>query len=106
MEKQTRKKVVKHTYFSNWADLFGYPLAWSLVPFVSKISFFTPNVITVISFLMYTLGSITLFWDYPYHLFVAAFLIFAGYIGDDLDGQIARYRKLSSNVGDFLDKSL
>ncbi len=105
-DKQQIKKVVKHTYFSNWADLFGYPLAWSLVPIVSKLNFATPNFITVTAFFMYAFGSFSLFLDYPYHLIVASFLIFAGYIGDDLDGQIARYRNLSSNVGDFLDKSL
>lgn len=108
MEKSTsaRARVIKSTYFSNWADLFGYPLAYNLLPLVTKIDFFTPNVVTVISFFLYALGSILLFVQFPYHLFLAAFLITAGYIGDDLDGQLARYKNLSSNIGDFLDKVL
>jgi hypothetical protein len=108
MEKpdSTRAKVIKSTYYSNWADLFGYPLAYKLLPLVARIDFFTPNIITIISFFLYTLGSILLFLSFPYHLYFAAFLIIAGYIGDDLDGQLARYKNLSSNIGDFLDKVL
>lgn len=102
----TKEKVIKSTYFSNWADLFGYPLAYKLLPLVTEIDFFTPNVVTVISFFLYALGSIFLFLSFPYHLFLAAFLITVGYIGDDLDGQLARYKNLSSNIGDFLDKVL
>lgn len=107
MEKSgsTRAKVIKSTYFSNWGDLFGYPLTYRLLPLIARIDFFTPNVITVVSFLFYTLGSILLFVSFPYHLFLAAFLMVAGYIGDDLDGQLARYKNLSSNIGDFLDKA-
>lgn len=105
-QKELYSSIVKGTYFSNWADLFGYPLAYSLVPLIAKVPFLTPNVVTVFSFLLFTFGSFSLFLTYPYHLFVAALCITAGYIGDDIDGQLARYRKLSSHIGDFLDKVL
>ncbi len=99
-------EVVKASYFANWADIFGFPIASRLLPLVTSIPFLTPNVISILSFLSFTIGSISLFLIYPYHLIVAAFLLFAGYIGDDLDGQVARIRKLSSTIGDYLDKVL
>lgn len=102
----TKIRVVKSKYYSNWGDLFGYPLAYKLMFFIARIDFLTPNVVTIISFLLYALGSIFLFLSFPYHLYFAAFLIIAGYIGDDLDGQLARYKNLSSSIGDFLDKVL
>ncbi len=106
MTKKNHYGVIKASYFANWADMFGFPIASSLLPIVARISFLTPNVISILSFLLFTLGSLSLFLIYPYHLFVAALLLFAGYIGDDLDGQVARIRKLSSTLGDYLDKVL
>lgn len=99
-------RVVKSTYYSNWGDLFGYPIASFFLPFVTKISFLTPNVITILAFLLYTIGSLLLFIKVPSHLTIAAILIPLGFIGDDLDGQVARTRKLFSIGGDYLDKVL
>lgn len=102
----SQPSVVKPLITSNWGDQFGYPAARTLLPIVLRFSWITPNVVTVVSFLLFTVGSISLFFDYQYHLFVAAFLIIAGYVGDDLDGQLARARSLSSPIGDYLDKTL
>lgn len=101
-----KKKVIKNTYFSNWCDNFGYPLAFWLVNRVKDIPGITPNKITITAFLFYTLGSILLFYDLPYHQYLAAFFIMAGFIGDDMDGQLARINHMSSRIGDFLDKVL
>jgi phosphatidylglycerophosphate synthase len=106
MEMQPNKGIVKHTYFSNWSDLFGYPIAWWITLQISRLKFASPNFITISAFLIYTLGCISLFLDYPYHRFAAALLIFMGYIGDNIDGQLARLHNLTSNTGDFLDKTL
>jgi phosphatidylglycerophosphate synthase len=100
------RNVIKNTYYSNWGDIFGYPLAYALLPYVTKIKFLTPNVITLLAFSSFTIGSVSLFLNYPYHLIVAGILIPLGFVGDDLDGQVARARQLSSNIGDFLDKVL
>lgn len=98
--------VVKPLYTSNWGDQIGYPVAQAILPYIAKIPGITPNKITVISFLLFTFGSISLFLSYEYHLICAAVLITIGYIGDDLDGQLARHMKLSSVIGDYLDKVL
>jgi len=101
-----RKKVIKPFYFSNWGDILVYPIAYTLLPFVLKIPFATPNIITAFSFLLCTLGSIFLFASFPYHLIFSAIFILLGYVGDHLDGQFARAKKLSSTLGDYLDKTL
>lgn len=101
-----KKEVVKASYFANWADVFGFPLAYKLLPLVLPFKFITPNVVSITAFILYAIGCVSLFLDYPYHLQVAAFLVFAGYIGDDMDGQLARIRKMSSKIGDYLDKVL
>lgn len=105
-EKPRREDIVKPVIFSNWGDNFGYPLAFFFLPYVSKIKFLTPNVISIISFTVYTIGCFSLFIEYPNHLIVSAIFLPLGFVGDDLDGQIARFRKLSSKIGDFLDKVL
>lgn len=106
MPKSNNPKIIKSSYFGNWADLFGYPAASLLLPLVVKFKFITPNAVTIFSFGLYTAGSISLFLNYPNHLYLAAIGILLGYIGDDLDGQLARARGLSSNFGDYLDKVL
>lgn len=99
-------RVVKSTYYSNWGDRIGYPVASLFVKPLSKLSFVTPNGVTLTAFFLFALGCFSLFIQYPYHLFVAALLIFAGYIGDDIDGQLARVTKKYSVIGDYMDKVL
>lgn len=101
-----KKQVIKNTYFSNWCDNFGYPLAFFLVNLIKDIPGITPNKVTIAAFFSYTAGSILLFYQLPYHQYLAAFLILAGFIGDDMDGQLARINQMSSKIGDFLDKAL
>ncbi|MBI1862631.1 CDP-alcohol phosphatidyltransferase family protein [Candidatus Microgenomates bacterium] len=99
--------VVKPVYYGNWGDLWGFPLAAKLLPIVTKIPFLTPNVITMIGFTSFTLGSLLLFLTtVPYHLYLAAFLLPFGFFLDDLDGQVARERKMYSEIGNYLDKVL
>lgn len=66
----------------------------------------TPNTITVLSFLCYVVACVLLVWVVPFHLMTAGVLFFIGFVLDDLDGQVARTRKLSSPIGDYLDKTL
>lgn len=47
-----------------------------------------------------------IFIDIPYHLYYTTILLPVAYIGDCLDGQIARTRNLSSQLGNYLDKVL
>ena len=98
--------IVEPSYFSNWADLLFPKVANWLIPVALKIPGLTPNVVTLSSFLLYALGSIFLFADFPYHLLFSAILLPISYILDCLDGQLARVKGLSSPLGDYLDKTL
>ena len=92
---------------SNWGDHIGNPISrYLLLPIALRIPFLTPNGVTFISFGLFTIGSSLLFINIPYHLYFAAALIVAGYLGDHLDGHLARARGLMSVIGDYLDKTL
>lgn len=102
--KPTKKNVVEPPYFSNWADLLFPRMANRILPFVSGIKWITPNIVTLFSFFLYVLGCLFIFIDIPNHLIYTAFLLPIAYIGDCLDGQLARTKKLSSDIGNYLDK--
>ncbi len=100
------KGVVKSLYISNWGDIIGYPAARAILPLVVRIPFLTPNVISVLAFIIYLAGSFSIFISYPYHYLAAAVMLPIGFILDDLDGQVARTRQLASPIGNYLDKVL
>ncbi|MBN4080028.1 CDP-alcohol phosphatidyltransferase family protein [Beggiatoa alba] len=102
--KPAHKNVIEPPYFSNWADLFFPPIANRILPFVSRIKWVTPNFVTLFSFFLYVLGCFFIFIDVPNHLIYTAILLPIAYIGDCLDGQLARTKKLSSEIGNYLDK--
>ncbi len=102
--KSTQKNVIEPPYFSNWADLFFPPIANSILPFVAKFKWITPNFVTLFSFFLYVLGCVFIFIDVSNHLVYTAILLPVAYIGDCLDGQLARTKKLSSDIGNYLDK--
>jgi phosphatidylglycerophosphate synthase len=102
--KATAKIIIEPPYFSNWADLFMPKIANMILPFVSRFEWITPNRVTLFSFFLYVLGCLFIFIDIPYHLFYTAILLPIAYIGDCLDGQLARTKKLSSDIGNYLDK--
>lgn len=99
-----QKGVIEPPYYSNWGDLVLPKVANFILPVVLKINWLTPNVITLLSFGLYVLGCLMIFIDIPYHLYYTAILLPVAYVGDCLDGQVARTKKLSSNIGNYLDK--
>jgi len=102
--KPTQKNVIEPPYFSNWADLFFPPIANRILPIVSGFKWITPNIVTLFSFFLYVLGCLFIFIDIPNHLIYTAILLPIAYIGDCLDGQLARTKNLSSDIGNYLDK--
>lgn len=103
-KKATHANVIEPPYFSNWADLFFPKVANRVLPLVAGIDWITPNIVTLFSFFLYVLGCLFIFIDVPNHLIYTAVLLPVAYIGDCLDGQLARTKKLSSEVGNYLDK--
>jgi phosphatidylglycerophosphate synthase len=98
--------ILEPPFFSNWVDLFMPKLANRLLVLVAKIKIITPNSVTLMSFLLYCIAVFSLFLDYPYHLFITALLLPLSYIGDCLDGQLSRYTGKTSELGNYLDKTL
>ena len=97
--------VVEPNYFSNWGDLWYPKLANRLLNPASRIERLTPNMVTITSFVLYTLAAVLIIiggsWSIP-----AALLLVFSYVLDCLDGQLARYTGKSSVIGDYLDKTL
>jgi len=98
--------IIEPSFFSNWADLFFPKIANKLLPLALLIPGLTPNHVTIISFVLYTLASLFTFISFPFNLYLTAIFLPAAYILDCLDGQLARTKKLSSPLGDYLDKTL
>lgn len=104
MNKKGQQMIVEPPFFSNWADLFMPKIANFILPFIARTHWITPNFITLFSFSLYVLGCVMIFIDIPYHYFLTAILLPIAYIGDCLDGQLARAKNLSSQLGNYLDK--
>ncbi|HUB93156.1 MAG TPA: CDP-alcohol phosphatidyltransferase family protein, partial [Verrucomicrobiae bacterium] len=75
------------------------------LPWASKISWATPNQVTILSFLLYATGVVGInFW--PHDWIILALFLPLSYILDCLDGQLARTTGKMSVIGDYLDKTL
>lgn len=98
--------VIEPTYFSNWGDIW-YPKLANVffLPFAKRISWLTPNMVSMLSFLLYT-GAVVGISVAPSLWMVLAALLPLSYILDCLDGQLARTTGKSSVIGDYLDKTL
>lgn len=101
-----KNQVITNSYFSNWGDYFCYPIALAMLPYVARVPGITPNIVSILAFFLTLIGSVLLFVNLPFHLLFAGLLLIVGFIGDHLDGQLARYKDMKSQVGDYLDKTL
>ncbi len=87
-----------------WTTFFIYKLSSPLVSLI-KDTAITPNHLTLISLLLVILASFMIaLGNYPL-LLMAAALLQLGFIFDNADGQLARYKKISSAFGHWLDSS-
>lgn len=71
-----------------------------------KDSSLTPNMVSVISLIMALIASY-LFYLHDYkHLIIGAFFLHMAYFFDVMDGQLARYKNMSSQFGRLFDAAL
>ncbi len=106
MSKTPTVNIIEPPFFSNWADQWLPKIANKFIPLALLVPGLTPNHVTVASFILYVLASLFTFITFPNHLFLTAILLPIAYILDCLDGQLARTKKLSAPLGDYLDKTL
>ncbi|MBU1219556.1 CDP-alcohol phosphatidyltransferase family protein [Myxococcota bacterium] len=82
--------------------IFGRPIAaFILYPFKS---FLSPNIVTIISFILALIGTGLLLTGS--NIYLISVLLFLSMILDDGDGLLARYQGKTSYFGSYLDKSV
>lgn len=87
-----------------WSSFATSPLAILINCIVVEWKFLTPNIITTLSFLV-SLLAVGLIVTGGYTAFViAAILINLSHVLDCMDGQMAKYRGISSAFGSYYDK--
>lgn len=87
-----------------WSSFVTSPLAIVLNYFVVDNKWFTPNKITLISFVTAIISAIFIVLGGMQNFIIAAILIHLSHVFDCMDGQMARYRKTSSLSGSYYDK--
>jgi phosphatidylglycerophosphate synthase len=87
-----------------WSSFITSPLAILTNWLVVDISWITPNRLTAISFLAALLASVLIVLGTPTAFIGAALLINASLVIDCMDGQMAKYRGISSRFGSYFDK--
>jgi phosphatidylglycerophosphate synthase len=79
-------------------------MAHLVLSVVADWRFITPNRLTVLSFALTIATGFLIGVSEPRSLILAAFILQIAYIIDCMDGQLARYRGVSSELGSLLDK--
>ncbi len=83
-----------------WTVTITDPVALRVAPYVLRIKALTPNVITAISIVLAVICGLVFLAGYPV---IAALLFGFARFADNMDGKVARVRKLSSQWGAFFD---
>lgn len=102
-----RRQKLKATFKPReewWSRVFATPIAYGLLHLVADWKVLTPNRLTVLSFILTLLTGVLILSGVGTALLAAAILLQVAYIFDCMDGQLARYREVSSAFGSFLDK--
>ncbi|MBP5406275.1 CDP-alcohol phosphatidyltransferase family protein [bacterium] len=88
-----------------WAMLFARPLAiLFLLPIVEQ-KWVTPNVITALSFIVKVIGAAYVFFDRTYSGgVIGAILLNLGFVLDNMDGTVSRFKNCPTKFGFFFDK--
>lgn len=87
-----------------WSSFVTSPLAIVINWFVVDIKWLTPNLITLFSLITALVASVLIVVGGEINFIAAAILINFAHILDCMDGQMAKYRGVSSRFGNFFDK--
>lgn len=89
-------EIVKYT---DWLAYYFYqPIAYMVLKIIKNTTI-TPNQITFFSLILGVCGALFIFYDTK----IALVLLNMSFVFDCLDGQMARYKKIFSVFGMFLD---
>ncbi len=102
--KMTRLWATKTKDDEWWSSFITSPLAIVVNYLVVDFKWLTPNRITLISFITAIISICFIILGGTQNFIIAAVLIHLSHVFDCMDGQMARYRKTTSNSGSFYDK--
>ncbi len=87
-----------------WSSFVTSPLAIGVNYVVADFRLITPNRVTMASFVVAILSVLLILAGGTTNFVLAAILIQISHVLDCMDGQIARYRGVSSAIGSYFDK--
>jgi phosphatidylglycerophosphate synthase len=103
-DKLTRLWATKNKDDEWWSSFVTAPLAIAANCLVVDLKWLTPNRITLLSFVAALAATVLIVVGGQVEFLAAATLIHVSHILDCMDGQMARFRGVSSSAGGFLDK--
>lgn len=87
-----------------WSSFVTSPMAIAVNYAVAEHPWITPNRITGMSFLVAVVAAVLIIMGGLPNFIVAAVLIHISHVLDCMDGQLARYRNISSPIGSYFDR--
>ena len=87
-----------------WSSFVTAPLGILANYCAVEVSWITPNRITAASFLVAVVATLAIIVGGTWWFIAAAILIHLSHVLDCMDGQMARYRQVSSPVGSYYDR--
>lgn len=87
-----------------WSSFVTSPLAVLVNWFVVDVKWITPNGITFLSLIVALIASVLIVRGGQISFYVAALLINTSHVLDCMDGQMAKYRGITSRFGNYFDK--
>ena len=89
-----------------WTATFGDPVSWIILAAIADWKFITPNLLTFLTFLTKVIASIFIAFGDKGIAIYGAILLQIGVLFDHMDGNLARYRGISTLKGGFMDRIL
>lgn len=87
-----------------WSSFVTAPLGIAVNYVAVEVSWITPNRITLASFLVAVAAAVCMLVGGTVNFIAAAVLIHVSHVLDCMDGQMARYRQVSSPLGSYFDR--
>ena len=103
-ERRKRLRITFQPREEWWSRVFATPIAHLILTVVADWRWVTPNRLTILSFGITILSGTLILVGDARSLIGAGVVLQIAYIIDCMDGQLARYRGVSSRVGSLLDK--
>lgn len=103
-DKLTRLWATKTKEDEWWSSFVTAPLAILANYWAVDVPTITPNRITALSFLVAALAAVCILIGGASWFILGAVLIHASHVLDCMDGQMARYRHVSSSIGSYYDR--